>query len=159
SAMKLVGALVGQSLPKTRGSARDGAGRVGTDPSGDAKSKADVRSPTTERRQALKFVTSTPKRRSRNSSVEVRSKVSEQTKPPRLKGDATSIGTRKPNPIGPRTPSAADGNGSTVTYSPGVPGGAVGGGTWSKKPPFSSQLTNSAVFFQILGCEISASIT
>src|SRR5204863_89009 len=49
--MKLVGALVGQSLPKTRGSARDGAGRVGTDPSGDAKSKADVRAPTTERRQ------------------------------------------------------------------------------------------------------------
>src|SRR5206468_8934832 len=157
--MKLGGALVGQSPPQARGSARDGAGRVGTDPSGDAKSKADVRSPTTERRQALKFGTSTPKRRSRNSSVEVRSKVSEQTKPPRLKGDATSIGTRKPNPIGPRTPSAADGNGSTVTYSPGVPGGAVGGGTWSKKPPFSSYVMKSAVLAQTPGFEVSVDNT
>ena len=29
-------------------------------------------------------------------------------------------------------------SGFTVTYSPGVPGGGVGGATWSKKPPFSS---------------------
>ena len=33
----------------------------------------------------------------------------------------------RPNPIG-----------LPLMYSPGVPGGATGGGTWSKKPSFSS---------------------
>ena len=40
--------------------------------------------------------------------------------------------------IGPATPPASLGRGSTVRYSPAVPAGAVGGGTWSKNPPFSS---------------------
>ena len=47
-------------------------------------------------------------------------------------------GTRKPSPTGPTMPTAVDGSGFTVRYSPGVPGGGTGGGTWSKKPPFSS---------------------
>ena len=43
--------------------------------------------------------------------------------PPRLNGETTSIGTRKPRPIGPAIPSASAGSGATVTYSPAVPGG------------------------------------
>ena len=35
-------------------------------------------------------------------------------------------------------PRRVEGSGFTVRYSPGVPAGATGGGTWSKKPPFSS---------------------
>ena len=49
-----------------------------------------------------------------------------------------SIGTRTPSPIGPRIPPAIAGSGSTVRNSPGVPSFGTGGGTWSKKPPFSS---------------------
>lgn len=59
--------------------------------------------------------------------TEVWSKTSELTQPPRVHGDITIIGTRKPRPMG--VPSM---------YSPGVPGGAIGGATWSKKPSFSS---------------------
>ena len=33
----------------------------------------------------------------------------------------------------------------------------MGGATWSKKPPFSSQVMNSAVFFQTFGFDTSAS--
>ena len=47
--------------------------------------------------------------------------------PPRLHGEATIVGTRKPSPIG-----------SPLTNSFAVPGSGTGGGTWSKKPPFSS---------------------
>src|SRR5437660_11081454 len=143
--MKLTGAFVGQSLSSTRGSASDGAGTAGTDWFGAAKLKAAVRSPTAERRHALRFGTSAPKRRSMKRSVEVRSKTLEQTKPPRLNGETTSCGTRNPSPIGPLIPSAADGSVGTVTYSPAVPAGAVGGGTWSKKPPFSSWVMKSAL--------------
>src|SRR5712692_9896473 len=63
----------------------------------------------------------------------------------------TSIGTRNPRPIGPAMPYALGGNGFVVTNAPGVPGGAVGGATWSKKPPFSSQVTNSTVLAQTRG--------
>jgi len=38
------------------------------------------------------------------------------------------------------------GTAGAVTYSPGVPGGAVTGATWSKKPPFSSYVANRTVF-------------
>ena len=58
--------------------------------------------------------------------------------PPRLNGDTTRQGTRKPRPMGPAIPLAADGRGETVRYSASVLAGAVGGGTWSKNPPFSS---------------------
>src|ERR1700730_12130470 len=136
--MRSAGAFVGQSLHSTRGSASDGTGTAGTDAFGAAKLKAAVRSPTAERRHALRFGTSAPKRRSTRRSVEVRSNTLEETKPPRLKGETTSIGTRKPSRTGPRTPSPGDGSVGPVTYSPAVPPGAVGGGTWSKKPPFSS---------------------
>src|SRR5271166_3475869 len=73
---------------------------------GAAKLKALVRSPVWARRQALRFGTSEPKRVSRNRSVEVWSNVSEHTSPPCENGETTSIGTRKPRPIGPATPSA-----------------------------------------------------
>src|SRR5438034_6177478 len=118
--MKLTGALVGQSLASTRGSACVVSGSDGTELSGPAKLKAEVRSPTVARRHALRFGTSAPKRRSQKSSVEVRSKVWEETKPPRLNGETASAGIRKPRPIGPSMPSASFGNGFTVRYSPGV---------------------------------------
>ena len=43
----------------------------------------------------------TPKRRSMNRMIEVWSKTSEQTQPPLLQGETTSIGTRWPSPYGP----------------------------------------------------------
>src|SRR5205823_13113007 len=136
-----IGPLVGQLLPITRLSASEGCGMLpGSDLFGFAKLNALVRSPVTDRRQALRFGTGTPKRDSRKRSVEVWSNVPEETKPPRLNGEMTSIGTRKPSPIGPAIPPADDGSGLTVRYSSGVPAGAAGGGTWSKKPPFSSKV-------------------
>ena len=46
----------------------------------------------------------TPNRSSRKRSWEVWSKVCEQIRPPRLNGESTSSGTRKPSPIGPGDP-------------------------------------------------------
>ena len=97
-----------------------------------------VRSPVCVRRQRLRLGTSGPKRVSRKRSIEVWSKVCEHTKPPRENGEITSIGTRKPSPIGPRMPPAIAGSGSTRQEFARRPGGGTGGGTWSKKPPFSS---------------------
>ena len=74
--------------------------------------------------------------------------------PTSAEGDTTSMGTRNPSPRGPATPLALAGSGSTVTYSPGVPAGATGGGTWSKNPSFSSYMMNSTVFDQVSGLEI-----
>src|SRR5437879_6530634 len=117
-------------------------GRAGIDGSGFLKLNALVRSPTVARRHADKLGTSTPKRVSRNRSTEVWSKSADDTNPPLLNGEITSIGTRKPNPMGPRMGglpiTVGSGTAGAVTYSPGVPGGAVTGATWSKKPPFSS---------------------
>ena len=62
------------------------------------KSKAEVRSPQTARRQGVMFGSSTPKRASRKRITEVWSKTSELTKPPRLQGEITYIGTRGPRP-------------------------------------------------------------
>ena len=84
------------------------------------------------------FVSRTPNRRSRKRSVEVWSNSSEHTYPPALHGETTSVGTRNPSPAGPAMPWHSAGSGSTVIHSPGVPGGAVGGGTWSNRPSFSS---------------------
>ena len=58
-------------------------------------------------------------------------------------------------PIGPRIPPASEGRGETVRYSPGVPAGAVGGGTWSKKPSFSSYMWKSTVLDHTSGLETS----
>src|SRR5579875_397988 len=132
------GAPMAQLLETTRESVAEGWGSEGTEVSTRAKLNALVRSPVADRRQSDRLGTSAPKRASSRRSTEVWSKVSEHTKPPRLNGETISIGTRKPSPIGPATPEASAGSGLTVMYSPAVPGGGTGGGTWSKKPPFSS---------------------
>src|SRR5579863_141311 len=115
-------------------------GNEGIDVSGLVKLKALVMSPTVARRQAERLGTSAPKRVSRNRRTDVWSKRSEEIKPPRLNGETISMGTRKPRPIGPVMEPSTEGSGTgeAVMYSPAVPGGAVTGGTWSKKPPFSS---------------------
>src|ERR1700739_2330775 len=99
---------------------------------------------------------------SMNLSVDTWSKVSEFTHPPADRGEITSAGTRKPKPTGPRMlpqsdggpPAAVGATDGASRYSPanlppgwGAAGTAeddftvgrgVSGGTWSKKPPFSS---------------------
>src|SRR5207253_7109002 len=42
---------------------------------------------------------------------------------------------------------------------PAVPGGATGGGTWSKKPPLSSQVSSRTVLAHRSGWEVRASRT
>src|ERR1700722_2409750 len=86
--------------------------------------------------------------------------------PPRLNGEITRQGTRTPRPRGPLIPrSSVEESGSSVEegeavrYSPGVPGGAVGGGTWSNHPSFSSYIKNSAVFDHNVGFAVSAART
>lgn len=63
--------------------------------------------------------------------------MSDDTNPPRLNGEMISMGTRKPNPIGPLIAvlpiTVGSGTAGAVTYSPGVPGGAVTGGNVIKK--------------------------
>src|SRR5579864_135843 len=120
--------------------AGSGDGRLGIDWFGAAKLNALVISPTAARRHALKFGTSAPKRVSKKRSTDVWSNKSDDTKPPRLNGERISMGTRKPRPIGPLMAPVSAGftTGGAVMYSPGVPGGAVAGATWSKNPPFSS---------------------
>ena len=103
------GALAAHVLIVTRESVGDGCGSDGTDGSTVAKLNAAVRSPVTERRHADRFGTSAPKRVSSRRSTDVWSNVVEQTKPPRLNGETTSIGTRKPSPIGPATPDGVGG--------------------------------------------------
>src|ERR1700680_4550731 len=109
----------------TCGSAASVDGRLGTDPSGAAKLKALVRSPTVARRHALRLGTSAPNLVSRNRNIEVWSKRSDDTKPPRLNGESRSIGTRKPSPTGPRIGglpmTVGSGTAGAVMYSPGVP--------------------------------------
>src|SRR5580704_16886432 len=130
-------------------------GNFGIDGSGFLKLSALVKSPTAARRQALKLGTSAPKRVSRNRNTEVWSKRSEDTNPPRLNGETISMGTRKPKPIGPVIAgvpiTVGSGTAGAVTYSPGVPGGAVSGGTWSKNPPFSSYVTRRRVLAHSAG--------
>ena len=108
-------------------------GRLGIDVSGALKFSAVVMSPTVARRHVLKFGTSAPKRVSKKRSTEVWSNKSELTNPPRPNGEIISIGTRKPSPIGPviagLPTTVGSGTAGRVTYSPGVPGGAVVGGT------------------------------
>src|SRR6202035_1987928 len=121
--------------------------------------RVDVRSPTVCLRQAEMFGAFTPKRASRNRSIDVWSKVWESTHPPRLQGEITIVGTRNPSPMGWRNPPSSPTVGVAVTVSSAVPGGGVGGGTWSKKPPFSSYIRNSAVFDHTAGLDVRASST
>jgi hypothetical protein len=116
-----------QLLCVTDGAVREVAGRLGTVESTRTRFRALVRSPTAWRRQSLRFGTGVPKRVSRKRRVEVWSKVSVATRPPRLIGESTSIGTRSPRPIGPAIAWASDGSGLTVRYSPGVPAAGTGG--------------------------------
>src|SRR5437588_420194 len=139
----------------TRESVRDGCGSDGTDVLTVTKLNALVRSPVIDRRQEVKLGTSGPNRVSRKRSSDVWSNTLWLTRPPRANGETISSGTRKPRPIGPATPAASEGRGLAVRYSPAVPAGAAGGGTWSKKPPFSSWVMNSAVLDQIAGFETS----
>jgi hypothetical protein len=149
------------------------AGRVGNPvATGEAKSNAPVRSPTMERRHAVSLGSSSPDTPLAANSVvrkriiEVWSLTSEHTmgRHPadpgatglRDHGEITSMGTRGPSPTGPAMPPSPPDGGTAVRYSPGVPAGATGGGTWSKKPPLSSQVRNTAVFAQSSGLELIA---
>src|ERR1700682_6748990 len=104
-------------------------GKLGTESSGTAKLNELVRSPTVARRHALKLGTSAPNRASRNRNIDVWSNRSDDTKPPRLNGEMTSIGTRKPKPMGPRMAGlptcVGSGTAGAGTVLPGVPAGAV----------------------------------
>jgi hypothetical protein len=74
----------------------------------------------------------------------------------------TSIGTRKPNPIGPEMGGlpmmAGSGTAGTVTNSPGVPGGATAGATWSKSAVLIVG-RESTVFAHCAGIAIKAETT
>src|SRR5215472_16272884 len=108
-------------------------GKFGIDVSTFLKFSALVRSPTVERLHALKLGTSAPKRVSRKRRTEVSSNKSEETNPPRLKGEISNAGTRNPRPIGPEIgglpTTVGSGTAGAITNSPGVPAGAVVGGT------------------------------
>src|SRR5581483_11088054 len=141
-----------------------GTGSVGVDASVRPWNSVVVRSPTVALRQSETFGTATPNRWLISFSCEVWSSTSETIRPPLLNGEITSIGTRTPRPSGPSKPlSAGVGSpifgGVAVRYSPGVPGGATGGGTWSKNPPCSSNIRNSAVLDHTAGFASSASST
>ena len=117
----------------------DVAGNFGTVVSGRCRSaNAWVRSPVVDRRHAERFGTSTPNRVSRKRRSDVWSKVVRAHVAPSTEGRTTRHGTRKPRPIGPAIPEACAGSGTDGQVLLAVPGGGVGGGTWSKKPPFSS---------------------
>jgi hypothetical protein len=73
-------------------------GSVGTCSTVFEKSKADVRSPATERRHGVMLGSLTPKRDSMSRMTDVWSKTSELSQPPVLHGDTTNIGTRGPIP-------------------------------------------------------------
>src|ERR1700733_14912531 len=99
-------------------------GRDGTAVTGGAvRLSAPVKSPVTERRQAVRFGTLTPNLVSIRRSVDVWSRVPESCDPPALNGGRPSAGVRKRRPIGPAMPAALDGRGEAVRYSPAVPAG------------------------------------
>jgi hypothetical protein len=117
----------------------------------------------------------TPKRRSISRMTEVWSYTCESTQPPRLHGEITYSGTRGPSPYGRPRSSAASYFSSPGAgwrwYSPSVltedapaqpPStgeGGAGGGMWSKKPSFSSNISSRAVRLQTSGSAVSASST
>ena len=103
------------------------SGRSGTSTFVVEKSKTSARSPHVSRRHALRLGTSTPNRVSMRRSIDVWSNTPLCTRPPVVQGEAMMVGTRNPSPIA-----------VPCVNSPGVPGGGVGGTTWSKYPPFSS---------------------
>src|SRR5258708_6099586 len=98
-AVKPARLLVQEGMAAGRAAAVDGNAGIGV--SGLVKLKALVMSPTVARRQAERLGTSAPKRVSRKRRIDVWSNRSEETKPPRLKGEMTIMGTRHPRPMGP----------------------------------------------------------
>lgn len=104
-------------------------GRFGGLASGRLMSSVVVRSPTVDRRHWLMLGMEIPNRFSRKSSMDVWSKTSGFTEPPRENGERTRAGTRNPSPMGPRIPPVSTGRVAAVRNSPGVPTGATGGGT------------------------------
>src|SRR5271169_1706263 len=69
------------------------------------------------------------------------------------------MGTRTPRPMGPANPPWSGEGGVAVRCSPAVPGGGVGGGTWSKNPSFSSCMTKSTVLARTFGFDTRVSST
>ena len=134
-------------------------GSAGTDTSGRPRCRVDVRSPAVRRRQGEMLGARTPKRSSKKRSCDVWSNTSDATCPPRLNGESTSIGTRKPKPTGPRRPMASAGRFGWLKNSPEVPAGGTGGGTWSKKPSFSSYMWKSTVLDHTSGLDTSVPST
>jgi hypothetical protein len=100
----------------SQGLGTGGGGKQGTlGLTGPTKLNAEVMSPVTDRRQAVRLGTRMPvsaKRLSMNRSIDVWSNTSEHTNPPwlfaRLNGEITSMGTRMPKPIGSETVEGVD---------------------------------------------------
>ncbi len=88
----------------------------------------------------------TPVQRSRKRSTDVWSKASPAAQPPTVHGETIRHGTRKPPPMG-----------RPFTNSSLVPAGGTGGGTWSKRPSFSSKLRMKTVFRHTSGLSAIAS--
>src|SRR5262245_10872938 len=129
---------------------------------GRRKLNGQVRSPSTARRHGLMLGSMAPKRASRKRMSDVWSNASELTQPPRLHGETTIIGTRGPGPY--TFPSEWRSVPSGTVLAPasapvGSSDGGHGGGMWSKKPSFSSNMTSSTVVRHTSGSAMSASTT
>src|SRR5439155_20811073 len=73
--------------------------------------------------------------------------------------DTSGSGSGGPRPIGRAMPPSPPGGGVAVRYSPAVPGGGNGGGTWSNELPLSSHVMNRTVLAQSSGCDVMAATT
>src|SRR5690348_5082688 len=98
-----------------------------------------------------------PNRFSRKRTSDVWSKTCELTKPPRVHGETTIVGTRIPRPYGPVGWFALPGKISLVIGTVDSPG--VGGTRWSKKPPSSSYVTIRAILLHTFGLSARMSMT
>ena len=98
SAGGTAGGRVLSAAARTEACAVWGRLAVLNDALGCLKSKAEVRSPQTVRRQGEMFGSCTPKRCSSSRITEVWSNTWLLTQPPRLQGEITYIGTRGPRP-------------------------------------------------------------
>ncbi len=96
---------------------------------------------------------------SRNWSTEVWSETSEVTQPPRVHGEISSSGTRKPRPTGAGAVRPYPVKSVPLTNSSASPGAGTGGGTWSKPPSFSSKLMMTSVELKTSGSALSACST
>src|SRR5580704_1396489 len=127
---------------------------------GEEKLNDDVRSPETARRHLVMLLSmmpgySDPNRRSINRMSDVWSNTCGFTQPPLLQGEMTTMDTRTPIPYGPVAYLELPGKISFVVSTLERPWardcGTVGGGTWSKKPSFSSYVRKNTVLLQTSG--------